>query len=443
MTIIGILVAIASVAALFAMAYGVRVAGLHYSWPAEAQRKLVHVGVGAHAMLLPLVLDRASFLVFAALALAALLLLRSQHLREGAGAAVHSVERRSWGDILFLVAVTVLFVRAPGDPALYLLPIAVLTLSDAAAAVIGTEYGRRRFGSADRIKSVEGTVVFFVVTWMVAVTILVGLTETPRVSTLLLATTIAAFAALVEAQSWKGLDNLFVPLGIHALISFNGDARPLNLALLAFAFISVLVLARACSRLVGMTPHACRANAICLFLTAGMISPQHAVLPVAAFLAHMASRRDAADPDLDDLDFVAVAALIGAFWLMVAGLAGRNVAAFYTMSFAGLFAGLAVLALPTRVLLWRLVAALAISVVTWLLYRWLLSADGPDVLWASPIMVATATAPIIAACAFGAAWRPITAFRRGALFAASTLALPAIAFAIAVQGYWWQHGALP
>lgn len=443
MTVIGILVAVASVLALFAMAFGVRSAGLHYGWPAEAQRKLVHVGVGVHAMLLPLVLDRASFLVFAVLALAALLLLRSKLMRKGAGAAVHSVERRSWGDLLFLVAVTVLFVRAPGDPALYLLPIAVLTLSDAAAAVIGTEYGRRRFGSADRIKSVEGTVVFFVVTWIVAMTILVGLTETPRVNTLLLATTIAAFAALVEAQSWNGLDNLFVPLGIHALISFNGNASPLTLALLVGAFVAALILARACSHVFGMTAHACRANAVCLFLTAGMTSPHHAVLPVAAFLAHVVSRRDAADPDRDDLDFVAVASLIGAFWLMVAGLAGPNVAAFYTMSFAGLFAGLAVLALPTQVLPWRLVAALAISLATWLLYRWLLSADAPDILWAPAMTTAIAAAVTILACAIGAAWRPITPFRRGALFAAPALAIPAIAFGIAFQSQWSLHGGLP
>lgn len=443
MTTLGILIAIASVLALFAMAYGVRTAGLHFGWPAEAQRKLVHVEVGVHAMLLPLVLDRASFLVFAVLALGALMALRSQRLRKGAGAAVHSVERRSWGALLFLVAVAVLFVRAPGDPALYLLPIAVLTLSDAAAAVIGTEYGRRRFGSGDRVKSVEGTVVFFVVTWMVAVTILVGLTEMPRVNTLLLATTIAAFAALVEAQSWHGLDNLFVPLGIHTLISFNGDASPMTLALLACAFVAALVLARLCSRFVGMTPHACRANAVCLFLTAGMTAPNHAALPVAAFLAHVASRRDAADPDLDDLDFVAVAAVIGAFWLAIGGLAGLNVAVFYTMSFAGVFAGLAVLALRTRVLLWRFLAALAVSAATWLLYRWLLSADSADILWAPPPTAAVAAAFTIATCALGAALRPITPLRRGPLIAVPALALPAIAFAIAFKGHWPLQGALP
>jgi phytol kinase len=441
MTLSDALIAVASVTALFAMAYAVRVAGLHYRWPAEAQRKLVHVGVGIHAMLLPLVLDKGGFILFAALALAALLLLRSPWARKGAGASVHSVERRSWGDLLFLVAVTVLFVRAPGDPALYLLPIAVLTLSDAAAAVVGTEYGRRRFGARDRLKSMEGTVVFFVVTWMVAMAILVTATEVPRVNTVLLATVVAAFAAQIEAESWKGLDNLFVPVGIHALLTFNNNEAPLLLAVLTCAFVALIVLAQTCSQLFEMTPHAGRSNAVCLFLAAGMTSPQHAILPVAAFMAHLASRRDAANPDLDDLDFVAVVSLIGVFWLTVGGLTGRIASEFYTISFAGVFAGLAVLTLPTRAFHWRFAAAAAISVVTWGLQRLTLAGDTAGILWAGRTHMAITAALTILACAFGAAWRPILPFRRGAVFTALVLAISAISFGLAIGGEWRSDGS--
>jgi phytol kinase len=381
-TLSGVLIAVASVTALFAMAYAVRVAALHYGWPAEAQRKLVHVGVGIHAMLLPLVLDKGAFILFAALALAALLVLRSPWATKGAGASVHSVERRSWGDLLFLLAVTVLFVRAPGDPALYLLPIAVLTLSDAAAAVVGTEYGRRRFGARGRLKSMEGTVVFFVVTWMVAMTILVTATDLPRVNTVLLATVVAAFATQIEADSWQGLDNLFVPVAIHALLTFNNNEAPLLLAVLTGAFVALIVLAQNCSQPFEMTPHAGRSNAVCLFLAAGMTSPLHAVLPVAAFMVHVASRRDAANPDLDDLDFVVVVSLIGVFWLTVGGLTGRITSEFYTISFAGVFAGLAVLTLSTRAFHWRFAAAAVISIFTWWLECLTLADDTVEILWA-------------------------------------------------------------
>lgn len=432
MTFAGCLVAVASVAALFVMAYAVRMVGVRYGLAAETQRKLVHVGVGIHAMLLPFVLDRPAFMTFAALALAALLILRSPWARKGAGASVHSVERRSWGDLLFLVAVTVLFVRAPGDPALYLLPLAVLTLSDAAAAVIGTEYGRRRFGDGDRIKSIEGTVVFFVVTWIVAMTILVTATEVPRINTVLLATVVAAFAAQVEAESWKGLDNLFVPVGIHALLAFNGNADPTLLGILTALFVALVVLAQVCSQWFGMTPHAGRSNVVCLFLVAGMTSPRHAILPVAAFMAHIASRRDAADPNLDDLDFVAVVSLIGVFWLTVGGLAAHPATEFYIISFAGVFAGLTVLALPTRQFQLRLAAAAGVSLVAWAAHYYIMSFDGTDIRWAGRSSVEVVAALTILACAFGAAWRPITPFRRGPLFTAFVLAIPALAYTLAI-----------
>lgn len=431
MTASGIVLAVASVAALFAMAYAVRAAGLRYGLPAETQRKLVHVGVGLHAMLLPLFLDRASFLVFAALALVALMFLRSPWGSRGIGASVHSVERRSWGDLLFLLSVTVLFVRTPGDPALYVLPIAVLTLSDAAAAVVGTAYGRRRFGSGDRIKSIEGTVVFFVVTWMVAVTILITATEVPRLNTVLLATVVAAFAAQVEAESWRGLDNIFVPLGIHALLSFNGNAEPWLLGLLAAVFVGSMAAAQVAAPFVGMTSHALRSTAVCLFLTAGMTAPRHAILPVAAFMAHFASRRDAQNPELDDLDFVAVVCLIGVFWLAAAGVTGRLGTEFYTITFAGVFAGLAVLCLRTKAFPRRLAVAAAISIATFLAYRWITADDGPAVLWAGRTEAAITATLTIGACALGAAWRPILPWRRGVLFATLALSIPAVAYALA------------
>ena len=429
MIVPGYILSIGSVAALFLMAAAVRLLGVRNGWSAETQRKLVHVGVGLHAIMLPFVMDKSAFFGFAAMALCALLVLRLPWVStKGPGASVHSVERQSWGDVLFLLAVTVLFVRSPGDPALYVLPLAVLTLSDAAAAVVGTEYGRLKFGSDDRRKSIEGSVVFFVVTWMVSVTILITATDIPRINTVLLATVISAFAALVEAESWKGLDNLFVPCGIHALLSFNGHAEPLVLVLISAGFLGAIVVADACSKWTGMTSHAARSNAVCLFLTAGMTAPHHALIPVAALVAHVASRRDAKNPDKDDLDFVAALCVIGVFWLSAAGITGRPGTEFYTITFAGLFSGLTVLSLSTRIIPLRVAAALLVSAGTWLAHREIVAMNGADLLWLGRTEAALTAAATILACALGAAWRPITPFRRGLLFTAAALAIPAAAY---------------
>ena len=48
------------------------------------------------------------------------------------------------------------------------MPLAVLTLADAAAALAGSTYGRRFFTVDDGRKRVEGSAVFFTVTLLVA-----------------------------------------------------------------------------------------------------------------------------------------------------------------------------------------------------------------------------------------------------------------------------------
>lgn len=339
-----VVIAVASVIALFALAAIIRKVADRFVIGAESQRKAVHVGVGVHAMVLPLLLTREGFLVFAGLAAAALLVLRIPGVAsEGIGASLHSVERRSWGDFLFLVAVTVLFVLSPGHAALYVLPIAVLTLSDAAAALVGTEYGRLRFGGDDRIKSVEGSVAFFVVTWMTAVIILQLATDIPRPNVILLATLVSIFATYVEADSWRGLDNLFVPVGIFVLLSTWAQSAPVILGALTVGWLLLLLLARLAAPYLGMTPHAARSAAVALFLSAVVASPINSVLPVLAFAAALLARSTEGDTE-PILDFVATLILTGVAWLVTGNVFGVNAIAFYAASFSAIGAGYAAFA---------------------------------------------------------------------------------------------------
>ncbi|MET1416441.1 hypothetical protein ABVF61_29515 [Roseibium sp. HPY-6] len=336
-----VLIAIGSVIALFILAAGIRRVARRFVIGAESQRKAVHVGVGIHAMLLPLVLTRDGFLVFAALAAIALLVLRLPGIAtDGVGASLHSVQRRSWGDFLFLFAISLLFVLSAGHPALYTLPIAVLTLSDAAAALVGTRYGRLRFGGNDRTKSVEGSVTFLVVTWITAVIVLQLGTEIPRPNVIWLATLVAAFATFVEADSWRGLDNLFVPVGVYVLLSTWSNSEPAVLALITIVWLLVLVIAQIFAPRIGMTPHAARTALVALFLSTIVASPINSVLPVLAFFAALAARTE--DEDIEPiLDFVAALVLTGVVWLMIGNIFGTNAVAFYSATFAAIGAGYA------------------------------------------------------------------------------------------------------
>jgi phytol kinase len=360
---IQIVVALLSAAAMAALVFVVHRAGRRFALGAETQRKLVHVGVGVYAMLLPLMLDRGGFLVFAALALGVLIVLRLPRVASsGAGAAVHSVQRRSWGDFYVLFTVAALFLLSAGDPEYYIMPLAVLTVSDAAAALIGSEYGRRRFGAEGRMKSVEGTAAFLVLTWVVTMVIFVEFTEVPRHNVIWLASAISAMAAAIEADSWHGLDNIFVPLGIYCLLIGWGNAEPQKLEAVATLCIAALIAARWIARPFGMTAHALRATFIAFFITYGIATPQNTILSALAFGFHLLARRNfGGESAAHDLDFVTLLVIMGVFWLGASAVAGRNAIEFYTLTFAALAGGYAVLALPWRNMALRLAAAVPVA----------------------------------------------------------------------------------
>jgi len=102
---------------------------------AEVQRKLVHVGTGLYALALPwLFPDRWPVYMLIAVTLGVMALLRLPLFAKGIGGALHGVERRSYGDFLLAGSVGLCFFLADGEALLYVLPLAVLTLADAAAA---------------------------------------------------------------------------------------------------------------------------------------------------------------------------------------------------------------------------------------------------------------------------------------------------------------------
>lgn len=380
MTSFSIIFGILTVVLLVLVAGLVRVVGDKYALSAETQRKLVHVSVGIFALILPLFLDRKSFTVFALFALAALLLLRVAPIRKTYGAAVHSVERSSWGDILFLVSVSVLFFLAAGDPILYVLPLAVVTISDACAAVIGTEYGRRKFGTKDRTKSIEGTTVFFIVTWIVCVIIMILTPSIERENIIPLATIIAAFSALVEASSWRGLDNLFVPLGIFALLAFNPTNLIMQL-LLAALFIVIMVASSIGASFLNLSAHACRSTVICLFLTVGLTSIFYAIFPLAALIANISLRNKTHPSDDTDLQLIVVMTLVGVFWLVAGRVTGYIAIEFYTITFAALLAGLLMLHFTDSSKRVRWLAAITISGLVFILENILIVFGNTNISW--------------------------------------------------------------
>ncbi|MCU0750187.1 MAG: hypothetical protein MUF13_11645, partial [Akkermansiaceae bacterium] len=127
---------------------------------AEVSRKAVHIVMGMVCMTLPWWFARPEPVwALAVIATIPLMFLRLvPALREGLGSTLHGVKRPSYGEVLFAPAVALVFDLAAGDPFLFCIPVAVLTLADAAGALGGTRWGRHRYGAGEGFKSFEGSV---------------------------------------------------------------------------------------------------------------------------------------------------------------------------------------------------------------------------------------------------------------------------------------------
>ena len=331
-----------SIAGLLGAIWLIRLLGQRYRWHAEVSRKAVHIAIGVYALFLPLLFDaRWPVVLLILIALALMLALRTPASRAGGlGATIHSVERRSFGDIWLALAIGFVFLHAGDSYILYALPIAVIALSDAAAALAGSSYGRARFAIEDGVKSWEGVAVFFAVTLILAMIMLLLLSDIPRLNVVVLALAVAGFAATVEAVSWRGLDNLFVPIGTHLFLLGYLYADPWALAGLAVAFFAAIIAIAWLTPRLGLSAHASRAFVIAVFLFLGTAGIYGALMPVMVMTTHLIARTRAPCRSAHaDLDFIATLCATGLIWFFIGETVGPSAINLFNLSLAGVLLG--------------------------------------------------------------------------------------------------------
>jgi dolichol kinase len=183
--------------------------------PAEWTRKFTHVAAGAVVAGFPW-LFASPWTVLALGALFGIFLWGTRRL--GLLRSVHGIERRSGGDLYYLLAVCLLFLAGRGQPVFYLISILVLVLSDSLAALVGTTYGRWTFPVEAHRRSVEGSAVFFLTALLAVHLPLLMMTGIDRAASILVAVQLALIVTCFEAISLGGNDNLLVPLATYYLL---------------------------------------------------------------------------------------------------------------------------------------------------------------------------------------------------------------------------------
>ncbi len=138
--------------------------------------------------------------------------------------SIHDITRKSIGSYLLPISIYVTFlVSLKVDSTFYfILPILILAISDPAAGIMGINmkiYNHRiRIFGYKLNKTILGSTTFFVSSFIISIIALYFNRMVFDLKTFWLAMGIAALSTLVEMFSWKGSDNLFIPLSVILML---------------------------------------------------------------------------------------------------------------------------------------------------------------------------------------------------------------------------------
>ena len=219
------------VSLLFVAHKGVKI----FKLSAEISRKSVHILMGLTVLAFPYIFHEPwSVWLLALLSLTLFYTLRHyKRARENLGDALYRIERKSYGEIYYTLAIALTFTLSPNQES-YMAAILTLTFSDALASLIGVRYGRYFVSLMGNKKSFEGSSAFFITTLLILILI------TQNVP---LALTLALLLTLVELLSIKGIDNVLIPLatlGLLALLQGQSTLFLLGISLLVTLLLYAL-----------------------------------------------------------------------------------------------------------------------------------------------------------------------------------------------------------
>jgi phytol kinase len=180
----------------------------------ELVRKVVHIGTGNVLLIawwlhIPTWICISAGVIFSAIALA------SHNIN--ILSMLNDVGRKTYGVFYYALSITILVtVLWEHHPQYAAIGVMVMSWGDGMAALVGKRFGKHTFIHLGNKRSLEGSFAMFVTSLIVIVSIL-GIANGFRLKDIGIAIPIAAIAALLEAYSPGGTDNLSVPLSSAGL----------------------------------------------------------------------------------------------------------------------------------------------------------------------------------------------------------------------------------
>ena len=182
----------------------------------EFTRKFIHIAVGMWAYGTVLLFERRTFAIIPPLAFVAI---NALSYWQGTFKAMETGEKGQLGTVYFPLSFAALIWLLWDHPHLMVASLMPMTWGDALAAVVGRRIGQHRYTVAGSTRSLEGSAVMLLVGWAATLVPLLLLAPQPLdpVAAVGAAAATALGAAVVEALSPWGIDNLTVP-AVSALV---------------------------------------------------------------------------------------------------------------------------------------------------------------------------------------------------------------------------------
>jgi dolichol kinase len=104
------------------------------------------------------------------------------------GTVLHDIRRESFGEIYFAISIAGLLLLTQSKPLFFVIPILILALADASAAIVGKVFPVGPLAGIARGKTTAGCATFFVVAFIVSFWSLEYFTDLPIAHALMVAT---------------------------------------------------------------------------------------------------------------------------------------------------------------------------------------------------------------------------------------------------------------
>lgn len=133
---------------------------------------------------------------------------------------INSIERKSFGSELFPLSVLLCFYvyKSTDEAAYYYLPIAILTLSDPIAAIVGQHTNSCKISIGNQTKSLIGTMAF--IASALIISIVLNYYFSFQYSVVLLVI-VSISSGVIELYSRNGFDNITIPMSVISVLCCN------------------------------------------------------------------------------------------------------------------------------------------------------------------------------------------------------------------------------